>query len=57
MPTEAKTVFDGMDKKTNEIKKSIQDDANKSDAVRPLGMGVAVGGALVAAVAGVLVVL
>jgi hypothetical protein len=46
-----------MDKKTSELKKSIQDDANKSDAVRPLGMGGAVGGALVAAVAGVLVVL
>tara|TARA_R110002003_G_scaffold107_6_gene8990 strand:- start:27921 stop:28094 length:174 start_codon:yes stop_codon:yes gene_type:complete len=54
MPTEAKTIFDGMDKKTSEIKKSIQDDANKSDAVRPLGMGGALGGALVAAVAGVL---
>ena len=58
MPTEAKNVFDGMDKKNKEIQKSIQDDANKANgASRPAGLSLYVGGALVAIVAGVAVIL
>jgi hypothetical protein len=61
MPTQAKNVFDGMDKKNRDIAKGIQDDADKnakSDAsARPLGMGLVVGGAVVAAIVGVTVAL
>jgi hypothetical protein len=61
MPTQAKKVFDDMDKKNKEIAKGIQDDANKNgaanDAARPVGMGLYMGSALVAAIVGATVVL
>lgn len=54
MPTEAKNVFDGMKKKNEEVQASIQASANKAnDASRPEGMGLYLGGAFVAMVAGV----
>ncbi|KAH7389818.1 hypothetical protein BKA66DRAFT_459862 [Pyrenochaeta sp. MPI-SDFR-AT-0127] len=58
MPTEAKNVFDGMKKKNEEIQASVQASANKAnDAARPVGMGLSLGGALVAIVAGAAVAL
>jgi hypothetical protein len=61
MPTQAKNVFDDMDKKNREIAKGIQDDANKNaksdGAARPAGMGLFVSGAVVAAIVGATIVL
>lgn len=58
MPTEAKKVFDAMDKKREDIQASIQADANKQNsATRPVGMGMYLGGAFVAVVAGAVVAL
>lgn len=59
MPTEAKKVFDDMDKKREEIQASIQADANKkNDAARPVvGMSMYLGAAFAATVAGVVAAL
>ncbi|OAL44310.1 hypothetical protein IQ07DRAFT_605085 [Pyrenochaeta sp. DS3sAY3a] len=59
MPTEAKKVFDDMDKKREDIQASIQADANKkNDAARPgAGLSMYVGAAFAAAVAGVVAAL
>jgi hypothetical protein len=46
-----------MDKKNREIAKSIQDEANKSDGARLTGTGLYMGGALVVAIAGAVIVL
>ncbi|KAF1844193.1 uncharacterized protein K460DRAFT_397331 [Cucurbitaria berberidis CBS 394.84] len=58
IPTEAKTVFDGMNKKKEEIQASVLADQNtSSEAARPLGRGLYLGGAITAVIAGLVVVL